>query len=628
MNMLFQPFPAQNVTIRDSELVRRRNENRRYLLSLTNENLLQNFVHEAGLKLTYNSGESEGMHGGWESPLCQLRGHFLGHWLSGAAMHYAATGDMEVKAKADAITAVLAECQLANGGEWVGSIPEKYLTWIAQGRAVWAPHYTLHKTFMGLLDLYEMAGNEQALAIAVNFAKWFSRWSAQFTREEFDNILDVETGGMLEVWVQLYNITKAPEHKELIDRYYRGRLFDALLRGEDVLTNMHANTTVPEVLGAARAFEVTGEQKWLDIVNAYWDSAVTERGTYATGGQTCGEIWTPKHEMNARLGDKNQEHCTVYNMMRLAEFLFRRTGEARFADYWERNLYNGIMAQAYFDGSGLASHGIHAHYPKTGLLTYFLPMRGGALKGWASETQDFFCCHGTLVQANAAHNGGIYYHNDNGVAVCQYFDSAMSGEINGVAFTLNQRIEPLAGSDHLSSDSAGTQAIHKTAQAYLHDPNRVVSCITIKTEQPAEFTLRLRVPAWIKGEAVISLNGERLALPVDSKGFVKISRVWSSDEVVAEFQKGITVCPLPGDETKVAFLNGPIVLAGLCGEERMLYAGKDQPLETLLEPDNEREWANWKQTFQSVGQDRGIRFRPLYQVGYEHYSVYFPVKRQ
>lgn len=626
--MVFQPFSSREIQLRDSELLRRRTANRNYLMSLKNENLLQNFVHEAGMTVLFQSGEREEMHGGWESPLCQLRGHFLGHWLSAAAMNYAATGDMELKAKADAIVAVLGECQQANGGEWVGSIPEKYLTWIAQGRAIWAPQYTLHKTFMGLLDMYEMAGNEQALSIAVNFAKWFSRWSSGFTREEFDNILDVETGGMLEVFVQLYGITGAPEHKALVDKYYRGRLFDALLRGEDVLTNMHANTTIPEVLGAARAYEVTGEQKWLDIVKAYWNSAVTERGCYATGGQTCGEIWTPKHEMNARLGDKNQEHCVVYNMMRLAEFLFRWTGESRFADYWERNLYNGIMAQGYWDGHANATNGECHDHPMTGLLTYFLPLRGGARKFWASRTQDFFCCHGSLVQANASHTNGMYYHDDDSIAVCQYFDSVLTSEFGGQRITLEQKIDPLNGTNHTSSDSAGTQAINRLPRVYQHDPNKLAVRFRIKTDKAVRFTLKLRVPFWLKGEPVVAVNGEPVSVKADERGFLEVTRDWQDDEVYLELQKGITVCPLPGDDTRIAFLNGPIVLAGLCDEERTLYAESDQPLETLLEPDNEREWGNWKQTFRSVGQDRGIRFWPLYQIGYDRYSVYFPVKRR
>ena len=595
-------------------------------MSLTNQNLLQNYTNEAGLSRRVDASEQSEPHGGWESPFCQLRGHFLGHWLSAAAMHIAATGDVYLKGKADDIIATLALCQKENGGEWVGSIPEKYLDWIARGKSVWAPHYTLHKTLMGLLDMYEMAGNEQALSIAINFAKWFTRWSAKYTREEFDNILDVETGGMLEVWVQLYNITKDPEHKALVDRYYRARLFEPLLKGEDVLTNMHANTTIPEIMGAALAYEVTGEQKWMDIVKAYWEFAVVKRGTYATGGQTCGEIWTPMFDMGARLGDKNQEHCTVYNMMRVAEFLLRHTGEAVYADYWERNLYNGIMAQGFWDGHPYATHGMTSDNPLTGLLTYFLPLRGGAKKGWASKTQDFFCCHGTLVQANAAHNNGIYYHTGDGISVCQYIDSDMTGEIGGVKVTLSQTNDTLAGSHHISSDSTGTQAIGRITNLYPHDPDKLVPVFTVKTEKPVEFTLKLRIPSWIKSAPVVRLNGEILNVTDDGNGYYSIKRTWGNDTLVLELQKGITVLPLPGDESRVAFLDGPVVLAGLVNEERILYAENGQPLEALITPDNEREWSLWRHTYRSVGQDFGFRLWPLYMIGYERYSVYFPVK--
>ena len=92
---------GKDTVIKDHELKRRERENREYLMRLTNENLLVNFQLEAG---RYKGRElHENAHGGWESPVCQLRGHFLGHWLSAAAIHYDKTGDMELKSKADAI---------------------------------------------------------------------------------------------------------------------------------------------------------------------------------------------------------------------------------------------------------------------------------------------------------------------------------------------------------------------------------------------------------------------------------------------------------------------------------------------------------------------------------------------
>ena len=264
-NTAINQIAANNISLNEGELIRRRNDNREYLMSLTTRNLMYNYELEAAL--THDACIPEGIHGGWESPTCQLRGHFLGHWLSAAAMLIADTNDKELKAKADTIIERLAACQEANGGRWGASIPEKYLYRIADGKGIWAPHYTLHKTFMGLVDMYRFTGNETALTIADNFADWFLDWSEHFNREQLDNILDFETGGMLEIWVQLYDITGKDKYKTLMDRYYRGRLFDSLLNGEDPLTNMHANTTIPEVLGAACAYEVTGDSKYKDIVS-------------------------------------------------------------------------------------------------------------------------------------------------------------------------------------------------------------------------------------------------------------------------------------------------------------------------------------------------------------------------
>lgn len=611
---------GKNVTLLEGELKRRANANRAYMMRLDRDNLLLNYRLEAGLYTAPYLPKN--IHGGWESPTCQLRGHFTGHWLSAAALHYSATGDMEMKGRADYIVNAIAECQQENGGEWAASIPEKYLHWIAGGKAVWAPQYAIHKTFMGLADMAQYAGNAQALEVADNFSKWFLRWSEKFTREQFDDILDVETGGMLEIWAQLYSMTKNDSYLKLMDKYYRVRLFDALLEGKDVLTNMHANTTIPEIIGCALAYEATGKQRWRDIVEAYWNQAVTQRGTYATGGQTCGEIWTPKQEMAARIGMKNQEYCTVYNMMRLAEFIFRWTGEAAYMDYRERNLYNGIMAQSYWHV--IPSHGAEDKYPHDGLLTYFLPLQPGARKGWATETEDFFCCHGTLVQSNAQLNRGIYYRQEDSLIVCQYIDSQVAFEFGDTAVTVLQKYDSLAGSFHMSSTSVGKQGFDDTTHEVPNHPDAHVACFQITADKPVKLVLKLRIPTWAKGWELL-LNGENIRPSAAEKGFIIIDRVWDKkDSLRLVLPKQITAVPLPGNENMTAFLYGPIVLAGLCDEERTLSLNSKKP-EELLTHDNEREWGSWKSTFKVTGQQNGMRFIPLYEVGYERYSVYFPL---
>ena len=604
---------------------RREADNRSYMMHLENRFLLLNYNLEAGRDSS--SDVPEGIHTGWEFPTCQLRGHFLGHWLSAAAMHYRETGDMELKAKADAIVSELAECQKENGGQWVGPFPEKYLYWIAEGKPVWAPHYTLHKIFMGLLDMYEYAGNETALQIAERFADWFYEWSGKYSREQFDDILDFETGGMLEIWVQLYELTGNARYRTLMDRYYRGRLFDALLRGEDVLTNMHANTTIPEIIGCARAYDATGEEKWRDIAENYWRLAVTERGAYATGGQTCGEIWSPMKKLSARLGQKGQEHCTVYNMMRLAGFLFRWSGDPSFLDYQEKLLYNGIMAQGYWHSS--LSHGFTSPYPKEGLLTYFLPMQAGGRKGWSSKTGDFFCCHGTLVQANAAFNRGLYHQSGNTLYVSQYFDSEVHFTVEGRPVTLLQKADPLTGSAHLSSDSSARQSVLEDTRKYPSNPDSLAPCLRIDVADETEFTLMLRIPAWVQKEPRMLVNQEEPLCISRASCFVPLSRTWKKGDVIRILlPRAVTSCPLPDQNDMAAFLYGPVVLAGLCDEERTLRVPDPSHPEQILVHDNEREWGSWKSTFRATGQERGIRFIPLHEVGYEPYSIYFPVRKE
>lgn len=615
---------GKDVVLREGELLMKEAENRNYLMELQSDALLQNFYQEAGLH--QNFGSKSMAHGGWEDPTCQLRGHFLGHWLSAVAMRYFEIGDEEILAKAKHVVHELKKCQDENGGIWVASIPEKYFYWIARGKQVWAPHYNVHKTFMGLCDMYRYAGCKEALDVAVSFAKWFYDFTKEKTREEMDNILDFETGGMLEVWADLYEFTKNGMFLELIEKYDRHRLFDPLLKGVDVLTNMHANTTIPEAIGAAKVYEVTGNERYKEIALKYWETAVTKRGCFVTGGQTCGEIWTPLHSMAQRLGDKNQEHCTVYNMMRLADILFKWTGDVKFLDYIEQNLYNGIMAQGYFRGGH--ANGQTADYPEEGLITYFLPMSAGLRKGWGNKFNDFFCCHGTLVQANAAHNRYLYYADGDNVYTGVYAASIAEFELSGKKVTLEQRRDTLSGSFHSSSTSSAEQAIDDNTHIYPHQPDIMKQCFTVKTDGDCEFTLNLRLPKWLKRKPELTVNGEITDISVLEKdGFVKVRRVFKNgDEISLSLPLDIYATKLDGSDDMYAFSYGPIVLAGLSDCERTLHL-KGHKLEELLVHDNEREWGSWKETFKTRYQDAGIKFIPLKNIGYERYQVYFPVEQ-
>lgn len=601
---------GKKVSIFEGEFRRRQEVNRQYLMKLQTPHLLRSYLHEAG---RYSGRGADGeAHGGWEDLSCQLRGHFLGHWLSAAALNYHATGDVELKARAEVILDELELCQKDNGGEWVCPVPEKYLYWLGKGKAVWAPQYLIHKLFMGLVDVYKYMEFEKALTIADKLADWFYRWSGEYTREEFDNIMDVETGGMLEVFTDLYEITKDDKYKTLMERYYRGRLFEPLLAGKDVLTNMHANTTIPEILGCARAYEVTGEEKWLKLVECYWKCAVTDRGYYVTGGQTQGEIWTPMMKLKARLGDKNQEHCTVYNMIRLAEFLFRQTKDPKYMHYIEYNVHNGIMAQTYGHNRGL--------------LTYFLPMKAGSKKDWAGEKDSFFCCHGTMVQANATWNRRMFYQDNNDVYVTMYYNSKAEFEVNGKPYALMVRQDYMNGSLMTSSENNAKQTVNDITSAYANKPDFKKYEITVGTESEENFTVSLRIPDWIKSQASVYVNDELFVKTDNTDEFVSINRVWKDkDKITILLPIGLSFITLPDDETMGAFRYGAEVIAGITEQERILKIEGDKP-ENELSPDTERQWGDFRTFYRTENQDPGINFMKLNEIGNEAYQIYFKVK--
>lgn len=614
MNPVYQKL-VQTAKLLPGTAYEKRERDIQYLMELKTENLLFPYYTEAGLNGRLNYKLTD-VHWGWDSPLSQIRGTFTGHWLSAAARIYQETNHMGLKAKADYIVSEIARCQEANGGEWAFSIPEKYLYGVKKGQHFWAPQYVCHKTMMGLLDMYQFAGNEQALEIIKKCANWFLRFTDDISRETMDMMMDIEeTGGIMELWADLYAVTGDEKHLELMRRYERPKLTMPIYRGEDVLTNMHANTTIPEIHGCARAYEVTGEERYRKIVENYWDLAVTKRGTFATGGQTNGEIWTPMMKQAARLSELNQEHCTVYNMIRLADYLFRWTGKTVYLDYIEQNIENGLFAQGFWQARSQDTVCDPA-VPDTGIVAYFLPLAAGSQKKWGSKTEDFWCCHCTVVQANARYREFIYYKKEQELTVAQYMPSLLYTEFSGTQVIVEQTESELCG-DCIE--------IKDIAIAIEDRPAYNKMSFKVSAEHPVEFSMSFRIPWWAKGDVQIVVNGE-IAAYTKRDQFAVLTRQWENDIVEVTIPKGITCWPLADEKDTVAFLDGPVLLAGLISEERTLFGDVTKP-ETLLQAHHERQWVQWMPAYKTVNQQTNFYFKPIKDIGREHYTVYFPVKR-
>lgn len=580
--------------------------NEEYLMELDPGCLLQNFYIEAGIippgGQVINDPDKAKMHWGWEAPSCQLRGHFLGHWLSAAAKLCAGGDKPELRARVDRIVEELAKCQEMNGGEWVGSIPEKYFAMLVPGRYIWSPQYTMHKTIMGLKDVYEQLGNKTAINILDRLADWYVRWVKDMQGSNPDAVYSGEQAGMLEVWADLYALTKNEKYLFLIKAYEENALFERLDKGGDALSDDHANASIPLAHGAARLAEITEQDIWVKRLAAFWQTAVEKRGMFATTGCNAGEFWIPPHVQGRYLGNEDQEFCTVYNMVRTAEYLFRRTGESKYADYIERALYNGFLAQ---------------QNKETGMPTYFLPMIPGSRKKWGSRTRDFWCCFGTMVQAQTLYPELIWYSTEDSVTVSQYIPSEANIVLPTGRVRISQKIHMKDYNNQVLFDEHSEGRVSRWSMRF-----------TVSSNIQNQWTLRLRVPNWCADEPMLTLNGEKLK-EVQENGWIEISRNWGEqDELDVFFPSKVTFERLDGAEELACAMDGPIVLAGLTDRDTGLQGDLNDP-DSILLPEQSHTYGAfvWTQNvYQTRHQKENFRMIPLYEVTDEKYTVYFTVE--
>ena len=600
---MLKPAEKGSVKILPGVFRERMDVNRQYLLELDTNCLLQNFYLEAGIILpglqVVDNPETANLHWGWEAPTCQLRGHFLGHWISAAAKLIAADGEPELRVKLDKIVSELARCQELNGGEWVGSIPEKYFTRLIKNQYIWSPQYVMHKTIAGLSDAYIYAGNTQALDILSHLSDWYITWTEKAAETNPHAVYAGEEAGMLEVWAQLYQLTKDEKYLTLAKRYADAGLFRKLKEGKDSLTNCHANASIPFTHGAAKMYEITGDSDWLEVIKLFWKAAVTDRGMFSTPGINAGEFWVPPHMQGHFLGSSDQEFCTVYNMVRTASYLLKYTSEAQYADYIERALYNGFLAQ---------------QNAQTGMPAYFLPLGAGSRKKWGTKTRDFWCCHGTMVQAQTLYPELVWFTDGDKITAAQYIPSEFTAEMNGANVTVSQTTGMKYYNDQAFFDEKDDGQM-----------SRWLLKFSVKCDKPARFTLSLRVPEWAKG-VELEVNGKNTAAPVKD-GWLDITADWQNDSVQVFFPSELRAETLPDMPELMSVVDGPIVLAGITGSDCGI-TGADKLNEQFM-PQMEHTYGTfpWRQnSWRTRNQPQSVMFRPLYEVTDEEYTVYFTKK--
>jgi len=589
-----RPFPLGQVHLLPGPFLEAQEWNRAYVRRLSPDRLLHNFRVNAGLP------SSAKPLGGWEEPKCELRGHFVGHYLSACGLLYASTGDKEIKAAGDYVVAELAKCQAKLGADgYLSAFPIELFDRLDALRPVWAPFYTIHKIMAGMLDMYQHGGNKQALETLQGMAHWVDQWTAAKTEEHMQSIFENEYGGMNDV---LYNLAAAAgdDHwAQVGDRFTKKRFFNPLALRRDELRGLHVNTHVPQVIGAARRYELSSDTRFHDVADFFWNEVVGAR-SYVTGGTSNGECWLtqPRHLAHELVrNDATAECCCMYNMLKLTRQLYTWTGDPRYFDYYERVMFN---------------HRLGTIHPETGATMYFLSLTPGAWKTFGTEDDSFWCCTGTGVEEYAKLADSIYFHDDEGVFVNQFIASELNWAERG--FRLRQETK---------------------------FPKQQATALVVDADRPVELSLRLRMPEWLAGRASVAVNGKPLEASAGPGGYLSLTRTWSTgDRIEMALPMDLHVAAMPDDPALQAVLYGPLVLAGDLGSQgltRKMIVGPQGPETGSLPIEIPRfqsagkdlkEWIRPQGeplTFRTAGQPRDITLTPLNRIFDKRYSVYWKV---
>jgi DUF1680 family protein len=592
------PFPLASVRLASGVFQQQEEINARYLDSLAVDRLLHSFRVTAGVS------SSATPYQGWEAPTCELRGHFNGgHFLSAVALASAGSGNTVLKGRGDEIVAGLGACQKKIGTGYLSAYPTDLFDHLAEGKQVWAPFYTYHKIMAGLLDMYVLTGNTEALEIAEGMARWAGDFFWPIGTEQRQRMLRTEYGGMNEVLVNLAALTKKDRYLETAHLFEQPTFLDPLAERRDELQGLHANTHVPKIVGAARMYEVTGDRRYQQIAEYFLEEVLTARN-YVIGNTSVEEFWkTAPGQLQGTLQWKNAECCVAYNLMKLERLVFGWTGEARWMDAYERSLFNCRLGTQ--NGQG----------PKQ----YFVPLAAGYWRAYHTPEESFWCCTGTGVEEFAKFADTIYFHRGSDVYVNQFIASTLDWKEEGLSIEQVTRF-----------------------------PLEQGTTLKVKSSGPSSRTIHVRIPSWTTAEAEVKINGRTLEAVADPGSYLAARRVWhEGDTISVHLPMQLWTEPLAGDDSIQAALYGPLALAANLGSgpppdspNRLIQDTfpKDIPATDPLPKVSARSDADasqWIHTessselrFQADGKTAQFNLMPLYQIGDQRYAVYWQLRGQ
>jgi uncharacterized protein len=582
-------LPLKDVKLLDSPFRQNQARNTSYLKFLDPERMLRSF------RLNYGETSDAEPLGGWEKPDSLIRGHVTGHLLSGLALTYASTNDSETRIRGRYLVSQLAALQQKAPGAgfhpgYLSGFPEHYFDLLEQGGGpIWSPYYMIHKYLAGMIDQYQLAGDDQALDVAIKLADWVD-WRTNPKRIPYDqmqSVLNTEFGGLPESLANLYTITGRERYLATAQRFYHAAVLDPLAEGEDNLPGLQANVTTPKIVASLRMWEETGSGKYRDIAQNFWD-IVTGHHVYVIGGVGNYEHFQLPDTVAAQLSNFTCENCVSYNMLKLTRLLhFHQPQRVDMLDYYERTLLNQMLGEQ----DPASPHGFNCYY--TGLsagaykrqpLNYF-PQGNPDI--YATDWDTFTCDTASGLETQAKFADTIYSRDADGV----YVNLFVPSEVNLGDITLRQDT------------------------GFPDDPVVQLSVVS----GSATMTLRVRVAKWVAKPPVVRLNGApATGLPQAwPNGWVALRRHWQAgDRLEVTMAMQLAVEPTPDHPEVQALTYGPVVLSAV-------HPGNPGWLTPQLEMDSISRTSAPRLAFDAVANRQPVTLLPIARVTREYYTTYF-----
>lgn len=596
------PFPVTQVQLLDGPFKRVKTKVHQYLLSWNADSLLHWHRKAAGLE------PKAGHYGGWESGGSNI----LGHYLTAISYMYATTGDKQLLDRVNYIVDELAACQQAAGtgavfnGVNFKAAFDKMRAGTFEYRMVGPEFplvndgnyfYGIHKNIAGLRDAYLLAGNAKAKEVLVKYVDWIDDFAAAVPTAEFQHVLDVEHGGMAEVIADVYAITGNKKYAALAEKFVQRRIADPVAQGRDILYPQHANAKIPQFVGYARLYQLLGEDAATEGKSAsnFWDIVLRDH-TLANGGNSEYERFGPAGEISQRIGMSASETCNTYNMLKLGAELYAVTGDTKYFDYYERAMYNHLLAS------------VDEH----GMFCYYVSMKPGWFKTFSTPFQSNWCCVGSGMENPGKYEENIYAHDGQNVYVNLFIPSKLNWTERQLELKQEGRFPE-------------------------------TDTVTMRVTRAGKPTgLRVRHPSWLAADAQVLVNGKKQAAVAENGYLVLAKPLQKGDLVQLVLPMALRVEQTPDNPNIGAVFYGPVLLAGELGEKGIEHTsfeaedawgltGKPEISDIPVLVGDKSQPAKWitavsgqPLVFTTHASDRReLTLKPFYDFTGQRYSVYW-----